>query len=627
MFLLSTQMSHRQNRKFTATIYKTIHKMMLPTASFLFLASPSITSTVAHAASATVDSDGDTVNDAFDVFPCDVNLASIQSIPATGEFSSLLFEDQWPSQGDFDFNDFVVDYHVEVFKSAAGQVRQLRYTFVPKAAGALFDNGLAIQLPVVKNNVAGLQVTRQIGSDAAEAINVKTDEANVTFVVVENIRQELFAGASAHINTVEGGSQVIGQRVVITVDFAQNVALNTADAPFDVFLFRSGAFSHQIHKTRFSGTNAMDNALFATGDDGSSARNQVNGRFFVDKRGVPFVLDVPTSTRYPQEGVRFENLYPRIIDFAVSGGTQFQNFFDIDTDLAQASSFVFANPSVPALNTDQSCLPFECISPDPAVILANSVGGQTDVQFDNQCRAYVTTTLGFDFISVVDRNGLVQRISGPFDDNLSALAIDQARNKVYFGSNQNGPNFISVADLLAGSSARFISGGGANSSFWDNFHANQGPTSLVNDDIGDCLLAPALMSQNELACVNKTTGSVDTVATFTERNETVAVNSSGILFASAGDSLFVVDRATGNTVLFVKLPSNILDVAIDPANDDMYLELTDDTIRKVTASGTVTTFMEYLSGDARLTISPDRRLYRVQTNPLSEAVLTVVPLP
>ena len=75
----------------------------------------------------TADGDGDGVADSVDVFPCESRWASMQAVPGENAYSTLLVEDQWPSQGDYDFNDAVLDYNVELYKNAAGLVDEIRY--------------------------------------------------------------------------------------------------------------------------------------------------------------------------------------------------------------------------------------------------------------------------------------------------------------------------------------------------------------------------------------------------------------------------------------------------------------------------------------------------------------------
>jgi hypothetical protein len=58
-----------------------------------------------------VDADNDGVNDVDDEYPTDPNKAFNNYYPSKTGSASVAFEDQWPSKGDYDLNDLVVDYN------------------------------------------------------------------------------------------------------------------------------------------------------------------------------------------------------------------------------------------------------------------------------------------------------------------------------------------------------------------------------------------------------------------------------------------------------------------------------------------------------------------------------------
>ena len=82
------------------------------------------------------DWDNDGVADINDDYPIDATKASANAFPASG-FGTLLYEDQWPYKGDFDFNDLVVDYRFNTITNAANNVAEIVYSFGPKASGAM----------------------------------------------------------------------------------------------------------------------------------------------------------------------------------------------------------------------------------------------------------------------------------------------------------------------------------------------------------------------------------------------------------------------------------------------------------------------------------------------------------
>ncbi|MEO1480382.1 MAG: LruC domain-containing protein, partial [Bacteroidota bacterium] len=94
------------------------------------------------------DTDGDGVPDTQDDAPNDPTVATYEYGPARDQFGTLAYEDLWPGQGDYDFNDLVVDYNLRFARNAAGDLTKLDGQFVVKAIGAGYRNALALALPV-----------------------------------------------------------------------------------------------------------------------------------------------------------------------------------------------------------------------------------------------------------------------------------------------------------------------------------------------------------------------------------------------------------------------------------------------------------------------------------------------
>jgi len=58
---------------------------------------------LAAGSAAAADTDGDSVDDTLDQFPCDASLSTTVYVPSQGAFGSVLYEDNWPALGDLDF--------------------------------------------------------------------------------------------------------------------------------------------------------------------------------------------------------------------------------------------------------------------------------------------------------------------------------------------------------------------------------------------------------------------------------------------------------------------------------------------------------------------------------------------
>lgn len=56
------------------------------------------------------------------------------SVPFDAQHGTLAFKDLWPSKGDYDFNDLVVDYTYKRLKSVGG-ITDIQLEFQPMARG------------------------------------------------------------------------------------------------------------------------------------------------------------------------------------------------------------------------------------------------------------------------------------------------------------------------------------------------------------------------------------------------------------------------------------------------------------------------------------------------------------
>lgn len=346
----------------------------LPSARSSFLRTLSLalvcTASVSSAFSSTAlavagDGDDDGVADAADTFPCSADFSSVSFVPGENQLATLAIEDQWPSLGDFDFNDLLLDYNFEIYRDGSNRVRQLRASFSPRAMGALFQNGAALRLPI-PSSTAGVSITRNVGSTGAVTVSPRAGESTLVVDIANDVRAELFANAAGVINTDDAVNAVQGKSVELIFTFAasSNITLNNVDAPFDVFLYRTADYSHQIHRSQFAGSDQMRQDLFGTLDDGSNA---ANNRFFVNKSGVPYILELPTTAPHPKEGRRIETLFPRIVDFAASGGSTNQNFFSTDVGIGNAYNRALSTISISAISGIRDTT---CTRPDGASALS-----------------------------------------------------------------------------------------------------------------------------------------------------------------------------------------------------------------------------------------------------------------
>ncbi len=263
------------------------------------------------------DGDGDGILDSSDARPCDSAIAAVAYAPAQNDHGMLLFEDQFPSQGDNDFNDVVLSYQYRLEQDANGRAVRLVALFNSPAMGGDINSGAGLHLPLPASAVSS--VTRTIEGSSQVSLTPASD-SEFTVRWSNDLRAELYAGAQGPVNV--SGPAVQGLALELVINFVPGTSFDLVAAPFDIFVFRTQIPSHEIHLPSFAGTALMNAGLFGTADDGSSP-----GRSFVDVRGLPFALHLPTQAAYPAEGVAIAQLYPNILNFAASAGLTDTDFF------------------------------------------------------------------------------------------------------------------------------------------------------------------------------------------------------------------------------------------------------------------------------------------------------------
>jgi LruC domain-containing protein len=94
------------------------------------------------------------VLNAFDDYPNDPLRAYNVYYPNKSVYANVAFEDLWPSKGDHDLNDVVVAYQYFAAVNASNKVVNMSANYKLRAAGGVFHNSFAVELPVNKNVIS-----------------------------------------------------------------------------------------------------------------------------------------------------------------------------------------------------------------------------------------------------------------------------------------------------------------------------------------------------------------------------------------------------------------------------------------------------------------------------------------
>lgn len=276
---------------------------------------------------APADSDGDGVPDGQDEYPNDPERA----FSFTAAQGTLAFEDLWPFNGDYDFNDMVIEYKLLAITNGQNKVKDIKATFKIRAFGAGFKNGFGFQFgnPSINQSlitVTGHQLTENIVT--LNSNGLEAGQSLPTVIVFDNAYSLMpHPGQGAiGVNTTPGAVYREPQSIAIDIVFSTPTytlaQLNLAN--FNPFIFSNLTRGREIHLPDRAPTSLANMSLFGTGDDDS---NPAAGRYYKNKQNLPWAIHVPGTFDYPIEKAPITSAHLKFSQWAISNGSLFPDWF------------------------------------------------------------------------------------------------------------------------------------------------------------------------------------------------------------------------------------------------------------------------------------------------------------
>jgi LruC domain-containing protein len=258
-------------------------------------------------------------------------------IPLPSYTGTLAFEDLWPAQGDYDFNDLVVDYNFNIDKNNEEVVQSITATFVIKAFGAATHNGFGFTLPTVNPNdvdsVTGTDVENNtvfsIGNNGLE--NNQSKSTIIVFDDTYRVMPTSTSGTGANTQLTYGYNEPVTITVVISL--AENAItyseLNIGD--FNPFLIvgtsvngASGSRGKEVHLANYEPTDLFDSSYFGQSTDDSSPDE---GRYFVTEDNLPSAINIAEEFDWVVEYQNITGAYNVFQEWAESGGSVYTDWY------------------------------------------------------------------------------------------------------------------------------------------------------------------------------------------------------------------------------------------------------------------------------------------------------------
>ena len=274
------------------------------------------------------DDDGDGVPDNVDNYPDDPNKAFDNYFFNQGSYGTLAYEDLWPSKGDYDFNDAVIDYNFNQVTNADNDMVEINAEFILRAHGAFYHNGFGFQMPFDKSLVSSVTGDLNVPGNIV-TLDSKNLESGQTLPVVmvwedayDVLPQE---GGGIGVNTDPDYPFVVPDTLKITITLNAPVSLTTSGIPpYNPFIFVNGQRDIEVHLVNRVPTDLASTALFGTAADNS---NPATGRYYRTENNLPWAINIIESFEYPIEKVDVTTAHLKFGAWAESNGTLFNDWY------------------------------------------------------------------------------------------------------------------------------------------------------------------------------------------------------------------------------------------------------------------------------------------------------------
>ncbi|UAM99751.1 LruC domain-containing protein [Polaribacter litorisediminis] len=273
-----------------------------------------------------IDTDEDGINDSFDDYPEDPNLAFNNYFASSGLYGTLAFEDQWPSKGDYDFNDLVIDYNFNRISNAANKVVTLQGKFIVRAIGASFQNGFGFTIeglnPSLIESVSGTQYTE--GYIQNNANGTEAGQSSATIIVFDNAWKHGFG------NTTQNEPYRAGDTITVNINLVNPIdADEFGMAPFNPFIIVNKERGREVHLANYPPTDLADLSYFGESSDDTQP---AAGKYYKTEQNLPWAINFPSKFEYPIEKVSIELSHLKFVPWVLSEGLEYNNWYKNETD-------------------------------------------------------------------------------------------------------------------------------------------------------------------------------------------------------------------------------------------------------------------------------------------------------
>jgi len=270
------------------------------------------------------DADKDGVTDKLDAYPTDPARAYNQYFPAQNMFNTLAYEDLWPSRGDYDFNDLVMNYNVQQVLNAANKVVDVKMTYQLQAVGGSNRIGFAVQLPISSNNLMQATMSPAYSGTSIVVNGAETGQSKLVFPLFDDAHHVIKSSAGSFTNTVLNETYIKPTVYSLNITFNSPVLQSQlGSAPYNSFIYVNDR-SVEVHLPNQAPTDMADVSLFGQHADRSKP---ARGTYYLTNDNKPWGLLIPGIFDYPAEKQSIELAYNYFDSWALNKGSQQKDWY------------------------------------------------------------------------------------------------------------------------------------------------------------------------------------------------------------------------------------------------------------------------------------------------------------
>lgn len=267
------------------------------------------------------DTDNDGVNDSLDDYPTNPLLAFNNYFPTDTTYATVAFEDLWPSMGDYDLNDLVVDLRHNLITNAAGNVARFEGSYKLRAAGGSQKLAFCVQYPFNRSSVQNVS-----------GATIETNQDKLVLNLFENSKNEL-----AFWNTVLSQPEVAPKTYSISYNISNGTSLASMGgvSEFDPFIWinePSQGRGYEVHLPGKPNTPLANTSVFGYADDDTKP----SSKYYLSKTNLPWAILIPQEFTYCQElrmladpnaARDITQVYLHFAQWAQSGGAIYKDWY------------------------------------------------------------------------------------------------------------------------------------------------------------------------------------------------------------------------------------------------------------------------------------------------------------